>query len=592
MTTPIDLVVQPYDWIADDRDGCCSIRVWGHNRDSERVLIRVEDYQPFCRIELPSFVNRQNVQWNPDALKAYAGWIRQALKEDAPANIQGGYMPKFYYYEGDKKYPFIICYFKTKGALDHCVKLIGKKGYDIPQLGFIKARVWETSITVIHRMITERNLQYGAWFKAQAHEVAPNDKISRNQLEFTCSYKDMTLIPSEESQTWITYPKIGSYDLECNSQRIRAFPNMNYVTDAVFMISYISQRGHNHATRKKYLLVVGECDPIEGAEIRHFKHEVEAIDGLIEIINEDDPTILLGYNTAKFDIPYMDARMKLFFRDWKSCSLILEGEGGVETISWQSGAYGHVSISSLRAEGRLNLDMYTIFKRDYRNLDLYTLDFVSNKFLGRGKHPIKPEEMFRIYQGSVKTRNDLQTCRKNLEESQQHLTKYEMHNSEAVIKTEEMVKAKTEEMVIALTNTIARLEEELAKLNEQTEFWAKEMARVGAYCLEDSCLPIELFEETYAWIDLVETSSIVQVTLTEIFTRGQQIRVYNQIYAYAYRAGIVVDQRDSVRQKTVGGNVEDPMIGLWFFILLLDFASLYPSIIRAFNLCYTTLVPP
>jgi DNA polymerase elongation subunit (family B) len=132
----------------------------------------------------------------------------------------------------------------------------------------------------------------------------------------------------------------------------------------------------------------------------------------------------------------------------------------------------------------------------------------------------------------------------------------------------------------------------MVELDQDAEHWAEEMGRVGAYCLEDSCLPIELFEETYTWIDLLETSTIVQVTVTEIFSRGQQIRVYNQIYSYAFHMGIVMDQRDGVRQKTAGGNVEDPMVGLMFFILLLDFASLYPSIIRAFNFCYTTLVPP
>jgi hypothetical protein len=38
--------------------------------------------------------------------------------------------------------------------------------------------------------------------------------------------------------------------------------------------------------------------------------------------------------------------------------------------------------------------------------------------------------------------------------------------------------------------------------------------------------------------------------------------------------------------------VDDPIPGKYKNLLIFDFASLYPSIIRAFNICYTTLVPP
>lgn len=36
----------------------------------------------------------------------------------------------------------------------------------------------------------------------------------------------------------------------------------------------------------------------------------------------------------------------------------------------------------------------------------------------------------------------------------------------------------------------------------------------------------------------------------------------------------------------------DPVVGKYKNLLIFDFASLYPSIIRAFNICFSTLVPP
>src|SRR5690606_22242449 len=114
---------------------------------------------------------------------------------------------------------------------------------------------------------------------------------------------------------------------------------------------------------------------------------------------------------------------------------------------------------------------------------------------------------------------------------------------------------------------------------------AEEMARVGAYCLEDSILCIDLFEKLNVWIMLIELATIVQVTLMSIFTRGQQIRVQNQVYQIAYRDDIVIDERPGSKDGFVGGAVDDPIPGKYKNLLIFDFASLYPSIIRAFNIC-------
>src|SRR5690606_33483947 len=51
------------------------------------------------------------------------------------------------------------------------------------------------------------------------------------------------------------------------------------------------------------------------------------------------------------------------------------------------------------------------------------------------------------------------------------------------------------------------------------------MATVGRYCLEDSCLCIDLLEKLNTWIMLTELATIVCVKMTHIFTQGQQLRV-------------------------------------------------------------------
>ena len=85
------------------------------------------------------------------------------------------------------------------------------------------------------------------------------------------------------------------------------------------------------------------------------------------------------------------------------------------------------------------------------------------------------------------------------------------------------------------------------------------------------------------------------VPINYLFTRGQQIRVAIQIYKKARKHGFVIPMTrhiDLPGDKFEGAFVIEPKKGYYKTpIATLDFASLYPSIMMAHNLCYTTLVP-
>lgn len=119
----------------------------------------------------------------------------------------------------------------------------------------------------------------------------------------------------------------------------------------------------------------------------------------------------------------------------------------------------------------------------------------------------------------------------------------------------------------------------------------EDMMKVARYCIQDSVLVIELMEKVNVWVSLIEMSNVVGVPIVDIFTRGQQIRFLCQLYSMATEKGIVLDQRDSLDESFKGAFVYEPEAGLYDHVICLDFSSLYPSIIRAFNICYTTLVP-
>jgi DNA polymerase elongation subunit (family B) len=118
-----------------------------------------------------------------------------------------------------------------------------------------------------------------------------------------------------------------------------------------------------------------------------------------------------------------------------------------------------------------------------------------------------------------------------------------------------------------------------------------EMIEVSRYCVQDSLLVIKLMEKINVWVSLIEMSNVVAVPIIDIFTRGQQIRFLCQLYTEAHNRGIVLDSRPGVHESFKGGFIYDPRPGLYDYVICLDFSSLYPSIIRAYNICYTTLVP-
>ena len=584
----VELTVQPYDIVSSDKDSCAQIRLWTHDRDSNRVLIRVEDYQPYIRLELPSFVDGRYVKWSIDALKVYAQWLKIVLEGHAPVKMVYSELERLYLYRERVKFPFFTCYFNSEEAVKHCTQLINKKPYSINQLGTIKARVWETTISTVHRLVTDLNIGYGQWLKIQAEEVPDIDRISSNPREYIASYKDIVGMKEQDTKGWITRPLCGAVDIECYSSNHRAMPNRLYVEDCVFMISYITQRLGDPSTKMKYLLVLGDCPPIPGAEIRKYNNELALIDGLSDLINETDPSLIVGYNTYKFDYPYLDARIKTCLRDWKKCGLLLDEQTYVNTKSWKSSAYGFMNISTLETEGRLSIDMFPIIKRDHK-LDRYTLDFVSRHFLDRGKHDVSAAQMFQYYKEYMDCVSELrrnqvpQELWNDRQPQDPQVSSQIEHYPEWVASLPEI----TQPLFQGLPSD---LPSEILNLLKRYAIVMAELYKIGDYNLEDSCLCIDLMEKLNTWIALIELSSIVAVTVMSIFTRGQQLRVQNQVYQYAYRDGFVIDERAGGKKFT-GAHVVDPIPGKYKNILIFDFASLYPSIIRAFNICFTTLVP-
>jgi DNA polymerase elongation subunit (family B) len=124
---------------------------------------------------------------------------------------------------------------------------------------------------------------------------------------------------------------------------------------------------------------------------------------------------------------------------------------------------------------------------------------------------------------------------------------------------------------------------------------SRELGMVARYCVKDSVLVVELFEHLKFWYSLMAMAKICCVPMAYLFQRGQQIKVFSQVYRYCYDNNIVVENNsfkpghDDIVQ---GAFVLDAVRGLHKNVVSFDFASLYPSIIISHNIDYGTLVKP
>lgn len=129
-------------------------------------------------------------------------------------------------------------------------------------------------------------------------------------------------------------------------------------------------------------------------------------------------------------------------------------------------------------------------------------------------------------------------------------------------------------------------------LQEGDEFTRR---RLAIYCIKDAYIPMRLLSKLQVIFNLIETCRVCGMPVDFLFTRGQQIKVASQIYRYARRLDFCVPMRSNYTyhvEKFEGATVIEPARGFYLEpVATLDFSSLYPSIMVAHNLCYTTLIP-
>ncbi|MCK5548787.1 MAG: DNA polymerase elongation subunit, partial [Thermoplasmata archaeon] len=127
-----------------------------------------------------------------------------------------------------------------------------------------------------------------------------------------------------------------------------------------------------------------------------------------------------------------------------------------------------------------------------------------------------------------------------------------------------------------------------------------DVSRLAVYCLKDSELAMNLLLKLKLLDKYVALSRISGSLLNDILGGGEIQRIENYLLREFNKEGYVLPskkERSVVENGKVdksaglkGGFVLEPKPGLHSMVLVLDFKSMYPSLVRTYNICPTTLV--
>ena len=121
-----------------------------------------------------------------------------------------------------------------------------------------------------------------------------------------------------------------------------------------------------------------------------------------------DPDVMIGYNIANFDLPYLLDRARACKLDEKFPFLgrITRNKSVAKATTFASKAFGQRDSKETSIDGRLQLDMLQVMQRDYK-LRSYSLNAVCANFLGEQKEDVHHSIITELHNGTAESRRRL-----------------------------------------------------------------------------------------------------------------------------------------------------------------------------------------
>jgi DNA polymerase elongation subunit (family B) len=558
-----EVEIFPHSWNVYEENETLGIRIFGLNERNESTFVLVNNFQPYIYLELPELPNG----WSQPLLSILGAKLDEVHGRRKPVKKQFVKLKKLYYAKGtfdakgeyhDKVYPFLKCYFSCdthrsyftssyNPGTKYPARTIVLPG-GIRLEGDLALKVHEIKADPVLQFMCEMDIRPSGWFKCVARKIKDSEKQSTCVHEYETSCTRLTKSANGASMVTVknftnldrdnaARPLILSFDIEVNSSNPNVAPQFGQPDDKVFQISCVLGRnGDPEETYQKYILSLRRHRGKEAPLIPEMVGENVQI---IEYNTESD--LIVGFTSFVLEKdPQLICGYNIFSFDIPYLyERAKQPFNRCETLFDQLSCIADYHCPETKVEWSSSA---------YKNQSFVYLDAPGRIWVDL--YPIIQRD-YKLENYKLKTVSDY-----FLGQTKDPLTPKGI-------------------------------------FRRFREFKSEGLSEVAKYCVKDSELVIKLFEKLQQWIGLCEMSNTCNTPLFYLYTKGQQIKIFSQVYKKCLVDNYVIDTSSFVvnpNDNYTGAYVFTPVPGVYDMVVSFDFSSLYPSTIIAYNIDYTTLV--
>jgi DNA polymerase elongation subunit (family B) len=470
--------------------------------------------------------------------------------------------------------------------------------------------LYESNLPPFIRLLHDRHLGPGSPIQFVGDESdVPVDPDSEEPLYnvdvfYTCEWT--TVKPA----TGNIPMKVACYDLEMCPLQGSNFPMADKDPIIQIGVSYRWSDDLMTPTSKK-VFVLGSCDMSAepDTEFVECKTEADMLLKFVSNVRRENPDIMAGYNTFGFDDAYIEDRCKRlgiveevnFSRAPPAKSRSQDGEystkfSDTKRFELASGKY---DLRMIAMRGRLCIDLLLNMRREH-SLDSFKLDNVASVFLRdkvlEYKDNVVTTKSTRGLRIGNYVRFDLVgNTTDPYREGEKFCITAVSGNTFRIDGGDSLFAELSSKDRAHLEWTLSKDDvepHELFRLHR--EGGSAGRARIARYCIQDCDLVLTLMGKLDTIINARGMADVCKVPMQFVLIRGQGIKIFSAVVYYAAQRNQIIETKrfDTDDAGYEGAVVISPKIGMYLDqpVSVLDFNSLYPTNMIAYNISPDTLV--
>jgi len=434
-----------------------------------------------------------------------------------------------------------------------------------------------------------------------------------NEEDFNFTKKAKVYVDKKATISDILLDKKFERDNKVNELNISlksAFPKLE--GDKVTFIGSTFMRYGETEPYLNHCAVLNTCDnmPLEKSVIQTCTTERDLLLAWRDLIQKENPDIIIGYNIFGFDYEFMFRRseengcqeefLQLSRNIGEVCASKDRDSNAYKieesTIQIASGQH---DLKFIKMNGRLQVDLYNVFRRE-ENLTSYKLDYVAGHFIGDYVSTIEKFEK----KTKIITKNLtglLEGSFIHIEEIGHTTDYYDGGAKYKVASVDKTNKSFVIEGIIDPDFKNKKVRWCMAKddvtpkdIFRMTNGTSADRAVIAKYCIQDCNLVHYLMNKVDTITGFIEMSKICSVPMNFLVMRGQGIKLTSYIAKKCREKGTLmpVIEKGNLDEGFEGAIVLDPKCDLYLDnpVACVDYASLYPSSMISENLSHDSKV--